>query len=236
MELGEGDVVLARGPEASIIRASMLGSLTLVGYRVQLAQMQGILTRTELLQLQQLAEGGKLGSRHYDHQLEIPRLFGELCEMQGECADLVLRARMLEILCLAAAEDLAEPRPPIPRTPSVRARFEKLIGELPEKELELQSPHLLARRCGCSERHLSRLFSEFFGRSFRSKQTELRLARAKHLLQESDTKIVDVAKASGYHHRGLFNTIFKQHFGMTPAQWRQKHRKAQARRPSTLVT
>ena len=58
--------------------------------------------------------------------------------------------------------------------------------------------------------------------SFREKQVELRLTRARELLATTDSKVVDVAMESGYQSTSLFNLIFKQRFGLSPAKWRDR--------------
>jgi hemolysin activation/secretion protein len=92
-----------------------------------------------------------------------------------------------------------------------------------EAELATRSLTQLAEELHCSERHFSRLFREEFHISLRSRQTELRLQRARQLLAESDAKIISVAYESGYRHLGLFNAMFKRRFGVTPSQWRQQN-------------
>jgi len=74
-----------------------------------------------------------------------------------------------------------------------------------------------AAQLHCSERHFGRPFHEEFGAPFHQRQIELRLLRDRQLLTNSDAKIVNVAYDSGYRHLGLFNTMFKKRFGMTPS-------------------
>lgn len=64
---------------------------------------------------------------------------------------------------------------------------------------------------------------EVVGVSFRDKQTELRLSRARELLATTKGKIVDVALESGYQSLSLFNLMFSRRFGMSPGRWRQTH-------------
>jgi AraC family transcriptional regulator of adaptative response / DNA-3-methyladenine glycosylase II len=93
-----------------------------------------------------------------------------------------------------------------------------MIGQVREAELTASSLEDLAGRLGCSERHFSRLFREEFGVSFCQRQIELRLLRARQLLSNPDTKIIHVAYDSGYRHLGLFNSMFKKRFGITPSE------------------
>jgi AraC-like DNA-binding protein len=92
---------------------------------------------------------------------------------------------------------------------------------MPDVELIHHSPAELARLCGCSSRHFNRMFWKQFGSSVRSRQTELRLLRARQLLSNTEGKIVQVAFDSGYRNVSLFNSLFKRRFGVTPSQWRR---------------
>jgi AraC-like DNA-binding protein len=82
----------------------------------------------------------------------------------------------------------------------------------------------LTQQMGCTPRHVSRVFSEVVGVSFREKQTEVRLLHARELLATTRAKVLEVAMESGYRSVGLFNLLFKRQFGITPGQWRQKIR------------
>src|SRR4030095_15291938 len=93
-------------------------------------------------------------------------------------------------------------------------RFKEIIAAAPAAEIQDLSVTELALRCGCSERHVNRLFRAHFGFSLRARQTEVRLQKAQKLLLESDRKVLYVAIESGFHHLGLFNALFKKHFGM----------------------
>jgi hemolysin activation/secretion protein/AraC-like DNA-binding protein len=81
----------------------------------------------------------------------------------------------------------------------------------------------MAERLNCSKRQFGRVFRREFGMPLRARQIELRLQRAQQLLVDSDAKITNVAYDCGYRHLGLFNTMFKKSFGMTPSEWRRKN-------------
>jgi AraC-like DNA-binding protein len=64
--------------------------------------------------------------------------------------------------------------------------------------------------------------------SFRQKQAQVRLLRAQELLATTESKVVEVALESGYQSLSLFNFMFKRHFGVTPAKWRDQSRSRRA--------
>src|SRR5205085_1049955 len=104
------------------------------------------------------------------------------------------------------------------------------LDKTPSSELLEMSFNELAQMTRCTSRHLSRIFQEIVGQSFRDKRAEIRLARARELLATSDSKVVDVALESGYKSLSLFNLMFSRRFGTSPGKWREKH----SRRPSTV--
>jgi AraC-like DNA-binding protein len=89
----------------------------------------------------------------------------------------------------------------------------------------------LAQLTHCTPRHLSRVFYDLVGMSFREKCGEVRLARARELLATSESKVVDVAFKSGYRSLSLFNRMFTRRFGISPGRWRQKYGSAKEANP-----
>ena len=97
---------------------------------------------------------------------------------------------------------------------------------MPEADLQHRKPQELAQRCGCSPRHFRRLFREHFGHSLMPKKTELRIDKAKQLLAQTNSKIIDVALECGFQHVGLFASTFHRYTRMTPSQYRRRKRRA----------
>jgi AraC family transcriptional activator of mar-sox-rob regulon len=91
----------------------------------------------------------------------------------------------------------------------------------------------LARQCGCSRRHLTRLVNEEFGCSIIKLKTQLKLQKAATLLHDPEAKVVNVALDCGFNHLGTFTAKFKKHFGTTPAKWREKLLAHPAATPAT---
>jgi AraC-like DNA-binding protein len=95
--------------------------------------------------------------------------------------------------------------------------FEKLSAE----ELLSLSVGDLAKRFGCSRRHLNRLFHNYFGTSVAALRMEMRLLKAGVLLRDPTAKIINVAENCGFNHLGLFNACFKRRYGDSPGKWRK---------------
>ncbi|MFS0870245.1 AraC family transcriptional regulator [Paenibacillus xylanilyticus] len=71
---------------------------------------------------------------------------------------------------------------------------------------------------------LSRAFKQAFGQNFVDYLTEVRLNRAKKLLESTDVKINEIAEQVGYQ-PSYFNRLFKKSEGTTPSRYREDVRK-----------
>jgi AraC-like DNA-binding protein len=132
------------------------------------------------------------------------------------------------------------------RTPPPRARFEReadpvvrgralrgWLASFSREDLATLTVVELARRFGCSTRHLARLFSAEFGMPVRRHQIALRMESARELLRDERLRVADVARRSGYRSLGLFNATFKAWNGVTPGVWRRSEQSG--RRPVPQV-
>ncbi|MCP3386118.1 AraC family transcriptional regulator [Bradyrhizobium sp. CCGUVB4N] len=79
----------------------------------------------------------------------------------------------------------------------------------------------LARLCGMSRATLVRQFQEKLGRSAADLLTDIRMALAANELKKSSSSTGAVAEAVGYQSEAAFQRAFKNHMGVTPAQWRK---------------
>jgi AraC-like DNA-binding protein len=78
----------------------------------------------------------------------------------------------------------------------------------------------IARVACLSPSHLLRTFKEVFGRSPHQYLTDLRVERAKALLERTDLTVTDVCLSVGYTSLGSFSRLFRRHVGLSPEQYR----------------
>ena len=221
MELGPGEVVVAPPGRAVIFRTGKTGEVKLHYFHFQPEWLTSLLTVPERTRFAALADAPDRRISHLAARHDGAREFGRVCELAAHEAPLLTRYQMLK-LAVAAFEPVLKPPPGPPSTlTGARARFVELMEQTPEAELLRHSPNELARECRCSVRHFKRLFRAHCGVSFRARQTGLRLETARQLLCESDAMVREVARSSNYRNLGLFNAMFKRHFGMTPTQFRR---------------
>jgi AraC family transcriptional activator of mtrCDE len=79
----------------------------------------------------------------------------------------------------------------------------------------------LARLCNMSRATLARQFQEKLGRSASDLLTDIRMTLAANELKRSSLSTGAVAEAAGYQSEAAFQRAFKDHMGVTPAQWRK---------------
>ena len=221
-EFNTGDMVVV-GPDTIItIRASQLGVLKLEFFLVLPQFLNGLLTVTEWRQLEDLSRHNFTKLLHFAHGDPTAQKFTRLAaQTQRDC--LASRSSMLQLWASSIASLLPPVNASTGQLVQLRDRFRDFIGKMSESELATRSLPELAEQLHCSERHFSRLFREEFNVSLRDRQTELRLQRARQLLADTNSKIINVAYESGYRHLGLFNAMFKRRFGLTPSAWRLKN-------------
>ena len=80
----------------------------------------------------------------------------------------------------------------------------------------------LAKILHVSRRHLIRLLQENYGMTYRQKLIHTRMDYAAWLLRTTDTQISQISNTVGYSSEAAFFRVFRQHFGMTPRQYRQQ--------------
>lgn len=75
-----------------------------------------------------------------------------------------------------------------------------------------------------STRQVNRIMNQMFGMSFTQKLTEMRLHRVAIELLQTDKPICRISQECGFTNYNYFFTSFRKEFGMTPGQYRAKHR------------
>ena len=220
-ELNPGDGLACNGRASFALRASSLGIVRLEFFLVQPQFLHGVLTVAEAHRLQQADDSAAGQVFIFNANEAIGQKFKHLAA-QPNRDSLPVRSALLQMWSQAVGGALTAKPAAAVAGQHLSERFREIIGRMPDAELAICSLTELAGRANCSERHFSRLFREEFGVTLRARQTELRLIRARQLLEDGNAKIINVAYESGYRHLGLFNAMFKRRFGMTPGAWRQK--------------
>ncbi len=112
---------------------------------------------------------------------------------------------------------------------ALQARFGQLQPKLSEAvalmEANLEEPLAtddVAKLIGLSRRQLERLFKQYLGSVPSRYYLDLRLQRAKKLLQESNRSIVQIGLQCGFSSGSHFSTAYGTNFGIAPREERQR--------------
>lgn len=79
----------------------------------------------------------------------------------------------------------------------------------------------VARIVGISEAYFSTLFKKEIGLSFTDYLTELRMKKAKQLLEDPAIYIYEVGEYVGYSDPNYFGKVFKKYTGLSPEAYRK---------------
>jgi len=121
--------------------------------------------------------------------------------------------------CLQCRPELAPGLAPIDATASLAHKAARLIQENCGNEMNLSQ---VARRLGCTDRHLRRAFAAEYNVSPVQYLQTCRLLLAKSLLTDTSISVLDVAMASGFGSLRRFNDLFKKRYRLTPAALRKQ--------------
>jgi AraC-like DNA-binding protein len=222
-ELEPGMALLLSPATPGSIRASQLGGLTVTFFSVEPERLTGLITLKEQHFFGSAASRDELAVRVLLPGSAVALRLRGLCAERNRNGSLV-RLQLLQLFFEAFGLGPEETTPKAESALDARERLEEFLRQRPASDLLALDFGELARMTRCTPRHLSRIFQQVVGSSFRDKHTELRLSRARELLATTESKVVDVAMESGYQSLSLFNQMFTRRFGMSPGRWRQTYR------------
>ncbi len=84
----------------------------------------------------------------------------------------------------------------------------------------------VACELGYTNAYLCASYKKSCGKTVNQRLTELRLNHAKKLLSQSERKLYEVARAVGYSDGKYFAKLFTRETGLTPKEYREKHRES----------
>ncbi|TDX77310.1 AraC family transcriptional regulator [Rathayibacter sp. PhB151] len=115
---------------------------------------------------------------------------------------------------------LASDRPPGDARSTALDRAAQFLHDHPAERIEVAE---LASMACLSPSHFAALFRRRFGMPVLQYRTELRMARARELLDMTERPIAEVAAAAGYEDSFYFARQFKRIHGLTPHAYRTRN-------------
>lgn len=135
-----------------------------------------------------------------------------------------MRLHVTELLHLLLEKEMCQTKTCAFYT-SIQVEIAKTTREIVTADLHKHIPiRLLAERFSVSETSLKNYFRGVYGLNISSYLREFRMNEAAKLLDETRMPIAEISGQVGYSNQGRFAAIFKQHFNMTPLEYRRaKH-------------
>lgn len=105
--------------------------------------------------------------------------------------------------------------------PDITQKVEDYIAKhYAESALTVQD---IAADLGFANTYLCAAYKKGCGKTINQRLTEIRLRRAKELLQTTDRKLYEIANAVGYADGKYFVKLFTREEGLSPKQYRERH-------------
>lgn len=127
-----------------------------------------------------------------------------------------LKELMFEIFALV--ESTIGTKTKAESTNKIIEQIKQLVDEHYAQDLSLEG---IAEQVYLTPSYVSYLFKKETGQSLIRYITQVRMERAVELLRDTNMKIVDICKKLGYRSSNYFIQSFRQHYGVTPAKFRE---------------
>ena len=103
--------------------------------------------------------------------------------------------------------------------------LDKVVSIIEENMGDMDfGPVQLAQKTGYDIRSLNRKVNNLTGTNTTLCMRRLRLRRAVHLIEENSGNITEICYEVGFHSLSYFERSFKKHFGLTPNDYKKRHR------------
>jgi len=141
------------------------------------------------------------------------------CPYTGEIRSVFLEAKALELVALTlfGMESDRGAAPGHRETEQIHQAYQILASRIDAPPTLSE----LSRATGINRNKLNLGFKRIYGGTVFSVLRDLRLCRARNLLQDTQTSLADIALSVGYSDQANFTTAFRQKFGKTPLAMRR---------------
>ena len=190
---------------------------------------------------------GKRATVHYEHIDAYTELFPEVSVTEDLfvmdktvftcCGGMAAVDVALSLICELSGEGLANAVAryvfhhavrggDASQNPARLEPFGRVAPGLVRRAIDLMEQHLeeplpipdLCTHLQVSQRHLSRLFKQYVGKTPVLYYRDIRLDRARGLVTQTEMKLSEVAVASGFASQVHFSRAYRERFGLSPTQ------------------
>lgn len=120
--------------------------------------------------------------------------------------------RLLEKILLSMASKAVD-------EPKITQRIKNIVETEYMKDIGLNE---IAARVNLAPAYVSYIFKKETGQNLVKYITDVKMKKARRLLLDQGLKISQIGKMVGYENQSYFNRLFKNYYGMTPGQYREK--------------
>jgi AraC-like DNA-binding protein len=229
--VGQGDILVANSKLAGHVSAQGRQGVKGHHFYTHFEALIALFNAREICLLEKVANNFKT-IRRFHAKLPVVRRCHALLESAPSQLTLEHRCHMLRIVAALLGDEFKAISEEKNGSEQTTDHVVQVLEAMSASELQELSVDDIARRFGCSRRHLNRLFHEQFGTSVGALKMEMRLLKAATLLKDPNAKVINVAMDCGFNHLGLFSTVFKKRFGISPGKWRHQELTAECPPPA----
>lgn len=131
---------------------------------------------------------------------------------------------LLERLNRRLNEKLGEPAAAL--SPCANQNFNELVRYITQNSKEKFTLEKLGRQFGLNPNYICNLFAKHYGTTLTRFVTGLRMQQACRLVEGSTSSLKSIAIDCGYPDYYHFFKVFKEHFGLSPTQYRKQKQQA----------
>ena len=129
-----------------------------------------------------------------------------------------LKIALLSVL-LILSRDYTVSRTPESATPKI-ALTKRIMSYLREHYMEDITMEMLEERFQYSRFYISRVFKEVSGKAIVGYLNEIRVSRAREMLDGGTQSVAEIAALSGFDNQSYFGKVFKRIVGVAPLEYR----------------
>ena len=152
-------------------------------------------------------------------------------DLEGFLRHVFLEGKIYEIIShylKQYLDDLQDPAKQIILRQRTVEKIEKASNIIEQEMDVLGSIMSLAKRVGLNQNTLQEGFNQLYKKSVNNYIKDVRLEKAKELMEVTDLNITEITYRIGINSRSYFSKLFKEKFGLTPTMYLQKARKGKS--------
>jgi len=136
----------------------------------------------------------------------------------------MIRIQLVELLLLLSRFYAKKTNAPAKKNEK-KLLVQRICGYLERNYEKKLTITMLSELFNLSPRQLNRVFKEETGKTIFEMIHSIRVEKAKHLLSESDEKVITIAANIGYEDPAFFNRLFQRIVGCPPSKYRKQSQK-----------